>query len=265
MDEAEQFVRKALAEDWQSADALYLLGHILERKGNPRESLEWYTKAAAMRTPQTEDLRSVGLDYVLLNDYPDAIHWLKRATELDSHNAEAWYDLARAHMMHGDSQAAEKALVASLRVRPKSVKAENNLGVVFENENRVPEAIAAYRQAISWDEGEQHPSEQPFLNLGTLLNTQQRAGDAVPLLRRAIGLAPGNVKAHEQLARALEASGALTEALAEMQLAVHLAQAEPRLHFELGQMYRRASKPEEARKELELSQQLYGTHSTKEH
>src|SRR5260370_2112380 len=54
-----------------SGDALHLLGFVLHREGKATESLETYTKAAQHRIPAWDDLKIDGLNYVLLNDYPD--------------------------------------------------------------------------------------------------------------------------------------------------------------------------------------------------
>lgn len=80
---------------------MYLLGHICHRQKKARASLKWFTKAAAKKRPRGQDLQPVGLGYVLLEDYPDAIHWPERAAELKGKSAEIWYDVGRAHMMQG--------------------------------------------------------------------------------------------------------------------------------------------------------------------
>src|SRR5262250_1745384 len=90
---AEQALRGYLESHRNSADALYMLGYVLNRENRPAESLAAYTQAAAINPPISDDLKIVGLDYVLLNDYPDAIKWLEKAVELDSNNKDAWYYL----------------------------------------------------------------------------------------------------------------------------------------------------------------------------
>ncbi len=142
------------------------------------------------------------------------------------------------------------------------LKAENNPGVTSESENRPAEAVEAYNLALDWQNASKNPSAQPFLNLGSLLISQQRANDAVPLLERAVGIAPSDAKTHEQLSRALEGAGDQQSAISEMELAIKLDSQNPRLHFEVGQMYRRAGRLDDSRKELERSSSLYGTHST---
>ena len=260
--EAERLTLQFLGSHPNSPEGIYLLGYIYEREKKATESLQWFTRGAAAEPPTAEDLRTVGLDYALLNDYPDAIHWLSRAVAFDPENSEAWYDLGRADMMQDHFSEAEKALKVALQLRPLSVRAETNLGVTYEAENRFQDAAAAYKLAIEWQRSNSHPSEQPLLNLGTLLVTQQKGAEAIPLLQEAVRIASKNVKAHEQLARGLEQAGHGQAGLDEMRKAVQLDPDNARLHYELGQMDRRAGNSEDARKELHLSGQLYGAHSS---
>ncbi|HZD77306.1 MAG TPA: tetratricopeptide repeat protein [Acidobacteriaceae bacterium] len=245
-----------------SAEGMYLMGRILEARDRPKESLEWFTRAAAVIPPSGEELRLVGLDYVLLDAYPEARHWLSRSVEVDAGNAEAWYDLGRAQMMEGDFSGAQQSLERALVLKPRLAKAENNLGVVYETQNLPIKAAMAYQQAIAWQEADPHPSEQPLLNYGVLLLTQGRNAEALPLLRKAVKIAPQDVKCREQLARALDRTGDTSGAIESMAEAVRLQPNSASLHFELGQIYRRAGALEKAKQELILSQQLYGSHSS---
>ena len=266
--EAETALRAFLADHPQSAPAAYLLAHLLQQQAHARESLEWFTKAASESPPSVEDLRSVALDYVLLDDYADAARWLEHALQGGSTNAEAWYDLGRIRMMQNNFAGAEQALKKALSLHPRLVKAEDNLGVTYEGENRPADAETAYRQAIAWQQASAHPSEQPLLNLGSLLVTQQHGTEAIPILLQAVAIAPLNPKCREQLARAYEQTeqtgetAAMENAQQQMAEAVRLDPANARLHYQLGLLYRRAGKPQQAREELLLSAKLYGTKST---
>src|SRR2546430_15138821 len=70
---ADQALRAHLQSHRNSSDALYMLGFVLNRESRAADSLEIYTQAAAITPPTSDDLKIVGLDYVLLNDYSDAI------------------------------------------------------------------------------------------------------------------------------------------------------------------------------------------------
>jgi Flp pilus assembly protein TadD len=259
---AETVLKAYLAGHDASAPAMYLMGHLLQAKSQPKPSLEWFTKAAAISPPSSEDLRIVALDYVLLDDYADSVRWLNKSLEMDPRNSEAWYDLARSKMMQGDYYGAQAPMERALALKPRMVKAENNLGVIFEAINRPAEAAEAYRLAVEWQKADPHPSEQPLLNYGTLLIDEQRSGEAISLLQQAVAIAPDNVKCHEQLGRALDRHGESEKAIEQMQEAVRLSPNEPRLHYQLGLIYRRAGNVDKATAELELSKKLYGTHSS---
>ena len=259
-DRAESLALNALKANPRSAQAMYLMGNLLQARKRPEDSLGWFTRAAAIAPPSAEDLRVVGLDYSLLNDYADAFHWFTRSVELAPDSAEAWYDLARSQMMLGDLQAAEAPLQRALALQPRMVKAKNNLGLVYEAESRPLDAAMAYREAIEWGDADGHPSEQPLLNYGSLL-LEQHSGEALPLLLKALAIAPDDVKCNEQLARAFDQQGNHAQAIASMSHAVQLSPIEPRLHFELGQMYKHDGQVEQAAKELTLSQKLYGAKS----
>ena len=259
---AEAAAHKVLAGDPQFAPAMYLLAYVLQAKNEPKESLSWFTQAAKLHGPTGEDLRIVALDYVLLDDVPDALHWLERSVAMSPENGEAWYDLGRTRMMQGSYRAAEEAMRRALALEPKMVKAANNLGLIYEAEDRPADAEKSYRQAVDWDKSEAHPSEQPLLNLGALLTTEQRGAEAVELLKRAVALAPHDAKCHEALARALDQQRQWPLAAAEMEQAVALDAKNPRLRYQLGQIYRRARQPAKAAEQMELSRKLYGEKSS---
>src|SRR6266852_1772663 len=212
---AESELRRYLLLHAGSDDALYLLAYVLHRQGKAAESLETYTKAAQRRAPTGDDLKIVGLNYVLLNDYPDAIKWLGKAVEAEPKNKEAWYFLGRAYYTKSRIPEARKAFLTVLQLDPRDAKAENNLGLILESEAQPDAAMDAYRKAIQWQEQSVRPSEQPYLNLGSLLMEQSRVGDAVPLLQKAVQLAPENPAAHYQLGKLYKAMTALDRAKAE--------------------------------------------------
>lgn len=259
---AEPVLRTYLAATPRSSDALYLLGFVLHRENKPKESLAVYTEAAAIHPPQPDDLRIVALDYVLLDDYIDAIRWLQRALAADPGNAEAWYALGRAQMNQGNFIEAERDFNRTLALTPADPKALDNLGLSLEAQNRTEEALSAYTRAIAAQANSPHASEQPLLNLGTLLNAKTRSSEAVDPLRHAVALAPNCPRCHEELARAYLASSQDALATQEMEQAVALDPKNPRLHYQLGQIYRRSGMSAKADAELKTSASLYGSHST---
>ena len=262
--EAEVVLKSYAEQNPRSSAALYLLGYVLQRENKPRESLEVFTRAAAITPPLADDLKIVALDYVLISDYPDAIRWLKKAVEQDPRNAEAWYDLGRSQMNQGDFVAAQQSFDRVLTLSPQDVKALNNMGLAYEAQNRISDALHAYERAIASQQGAAHPSEQPLLNYGTLLISQNRTEDAIHALEPAVKAAPKDAKCHEALSRAYLQEGRLADARQEMEEAAALDPENPRLHYQLGRLYRQSGMADRAKAELDLSAKLYASHSTPE-
>jgi tetratricopeptide (TPR) repeat protein len=253
---AETALRKYLLRHPDSDDAMYLLGFVLHRENRPAESLETYTRAAQHRTPSGDDLKIVGLNYVLLNDYPDAIKWLEKAVEVEPRNKEAWYFLGRAYYTRSRFAEASKAYRKVLEIDPRDAKAENNLGLVFESEAQPNAAIQAYRAAITWQEEIHRPSEQPYLNLGSLLLQESRLEEALPALRKAAELAPENATCHLRLGTAYLRAGKLQDAQSHLEKAVLLAPDDPAAHYQLGKLYKELKALERAKAEFDKTEEL---------
>ena len=126
---------------------------------------------------------------------------------MNRRNSDAWYYLGRAYYSQTRVPDAKNAFLTVLKLEPYHPKAENNLGLIFESEAKPDEALVAYRNAISWQEHSPTPSEQPYLNLGSLLLQQGSASDALPPLEKAVQIAPGNALCHLKLGSALSTVG----------------------------------------------------------
>lgn len=119
----------------QSEDAAYLLGYVLFRENKPKDSLEVYTQAAKLKPPSADDLKIVALNYVLLNDYPDAARYLQKAIQMDPNNVEAHYHLGRVAYQQNRFEQAIAEFQRALQLDPGNTKAQNNLGLTVEATN----------------------------------------------------------------------------------------------------------------------------------
>jgi Flp pilus assembly protein TadD len=256
--EADEALRGYVALHADSAEALYMPGFVLNRENKAAESLETYTRAAQLVRPKSDDLKVVALDYVLLKDYPDAIRWMQQAVAFDGNNEEAWYGLGRCYYSQSEFAEAEQAFVRALALAPKDVKAEANLGLVYEMENRPDRAEATYKAAVALADVDAGTDEWPYLNYGSFLLEHDRPAEGVPLLERAVRVAPRCAECHGKLGRALALTGNAKQGVIELRTAVELAPQDPKLHYDLGRAYRAAGQMEEARAELALSARLYG-------
>ena len=251
----ESKLRDYLASHPTSAPTLYELALVLRQENKPKESLETYTRAAQHQKPDADQLRSVALDYVLLSDYPDAIHWLETARSFDPTNVDVLYSLARCYYTQNQYREAEAVYLRILQLKPDHLKAEENLGLTYDAENQPEQAEAALRKAADWASGDK-TDVWPFLDLGSFLLAHDRAKEAVPFLQSAVTIDPKCAACHEKLGRSLEETGRVSEGVKELETAVQLDPKNPNVHFELGHAYRQAGSLDKARAEYAISEQL---------
>jgi tetratricopeptide (TPR) repeat protein len=237
----------------QSDDAAYLLAYISFRQDKPKDSLQQFTDAAKLKPPSANDLKIVALDYVLLNDYGDAAHYLELSLQMDPDDLEARYHLGRVRYQQNKFDLAIAAFQEVIGREPDNEKAQDNLGLSLEAENKNAQAIATYQKAIDLDKSSPSHSEQPYLNLGALLAKSNRLAEALPLLLRACEIAPNLARAHYELGKAYFNSNSFDLARAQVQEAVKLNPGDSSYHYLLGRVYQRLGDKHLAKEQFRLT------------
>jgi len=279
LSEAEAFIRNYLQAHADSADAHFLLGFILFREvqqkwleagekdnealrynsgdlsgslvayrdAKVKESLAEFTAGAKFHVPNAFDLKIVGLDYILLKDHIDADHWLTRSLQWDPRDAQAWYYLGRTKYSESQFREAIEDFARCLRLEPRNIQAENNVGLSYEALGQPDQAIQAFNNAIAWEVESPAKDPEPFIELAHLYLNQNQPEKAVPYLLQAIAIFPRVSKAHETLGKAYSLLHRLPEAQAELQKAVALDPEAASLQCMLGQIYRQEGMISEAK------------------
>lgn len=259
--ESQSVIRNFLTANPDSADAHFLLGYALFREQKARESLAEFTAGAKFRRPRADELKIVAADYVILRDYSDADKWFSQVVAEAPNDSDAWYLLGRTKYNENEFPAAIQAFEHALTLRPKYIEAENNIGLAWKELNDRERARTAFQTAIDW-QGNSPLDAQPFLNLGTLFAEASNYDQAVPLLKKAIALAPKNPAIHEELGKAYQSMSKLPQAQSELEQAVALAPETSSLHYKLGQILRRQGKNDQAQQEFAICERLNGAHSS---
>ena len=254
---AEQALDNYITSHHDSSDALYMLGFVLNRENRPAESLASYTKAAAITDPSADDLKIVGLDYVLLDDYTDAVKWLEKAVGMDPNNKDAWYYLGRAYYTRSRLVEAQNAFHKVLELDPHDAKAENNLGLIFESAAQPEAAIDAYRKAIAWQEHSGQPNEQPYVNLGNLLMQEDQNQEAVEPLEKSVALAPKNAYCRLKLGTAYLRNRQFDQAQRELVMVTQLEPDNASAHYQLGRLYKEIHALDRAKAEFGRAAELH--------
>ncbi len=264
LSDADRLLRQFLKTRPASAEAHFLLGYVLFKEQDATSSLAEYTEGAKYRTPTAADLEAVAGDYVLLKDYPDADKWFSKAVEWNPRDSLGWYYLGRTKYNENRFDEAVAAFERCLKLDPKNVKAEDNLGLSYEGLNRTGDAIAAYKIALAWQTDSPLKDPGPSLDLGSLLVDAGRAEEALPYLAEAARLSPQDYRVHRQLGKAYAHLERLEPARAELEKASQLAPQNAPVHFMLAQVYRKQGLMEKAKIENDRYSKLTGANSTPE-
>ncbi len=262
--DAERVVRRYLASHRNSADGYFLLGYVLFKQQKARESLAAYTEGAKYRRPNAYDLEVVGADYVLLEDYAKADKWFSKSVEWEPGNRQALYYLGRAKYNENRFEEAVEVFQRCLKLDPKDVKAQDNLGLSYQGLGRNEEAAAAFRTAIDLQAASALKDPGPYINLGALLIDTGKPEEGLTYLLQAKAIAPRDIKARRELGKAFMALNRFDEAQPELEKAVELAPQNAPGHFILGQLYRKRGMLDKAKVEFARYAELNGTHSTPE-
>jgi len=113
------------------------------------------------------------------------------------------------------AERAKQAFLKELEIDPNNAGAHYVLGELARRDDKWDEAISRFSQAAKLDSN----FAEAYLGWGVCLVTVKRYQDAIPPLRVAERLTPGNPAIHHALATALERSGHKEEA--EKEFAIH--------------------------------------------
>lgn len=253
---AESDLTRFTASHPKSDDALYLLSFVYFREGLARQSLEAATRGAAVRPPIGEDLKIVALDYGLLGDYDDAAKYLEMAKGLDPKNPEILYFLGRVRYQQNRLDDAVSAFRAVISIDPGHAKAADNLGLALEGQGNLESAEQAYRDAIQIEEKNHSGYERPWLNLGRLLREKSDLKDAIPVLRKAMEIHPDSADTLLELGKAELSAGDLQEARKHLERSVELGPGSIPAHYSLARVYKKIGEEGLAAKEFSLTEKL---------
>lgn len=260
--EAEMAVRRLLDSGKDSEGARSVLGLVLYQEGRPADSLAEFTRAARFKTPTTDELIIVALDYVMLRDLAKADKWMTVVVQAQPSSAAGWRYLGGIKYSENRFSEAIESYEKCLALQPHDVLVEDGIGRSLEGLARDQDATAAYKIALEWQAKATKKHAEPLLHLGALYLKEGQFQPALPLLLSAEALAPENADIREQLGNLWEQIGELKKAQLELEKALAISPNNSHLHWLLASIYRKEGLAEEAGKELREYSALIGSHST---
>ncbi|HEX4858843.1 MAG TPA: tetratricopeptide repeat protein [Usitatibacteraceae bacterium] len=148
-EEAETWLRRALAHNPQDPTALLGLGILAHQAGRLQEALALFDRGIAAAPLQPALHVNQGVSLAACGDDIAAIAAFERALALDPASSGAAINLSNALARGGRLDEAVAALESLLANRPNEAQAWNNLGNLLKDRGEAERAIAAYDQALA--------------------------------------------------------------------------------------------------------------------
>ncbi|HZN33528.1 MAG TPA: tetratricopeptide repeat protein, partial [Pirellulaceae bacterium] len=219
---------RAIEHDDKFAEAYHGLGAVAEKQKHYADAVQWYETALRHDLQLVATHYRLGVTYsawgqqlkfgspqLATEKFDKAIAWLNDTIRLDEQYAEAWYSLGNASRERGQIQAAITAFERAAALKPASDDAayqpHYNLGNIYLRLGDYPQAIKAYRAAISAT-----GYALAYTNLGVALGEQGDLAEAEKYAMEALARvkSPDNIR---NVAIALDRQGRYAEALAILQ------------------------------------------------
>jgi tetratricopeptide (TPR) repeat protein len=180
LDEAADELERAIANHPGSDLPHLLRGRYLQQAGQPDQALAEIKKAIALRPNFWSNHMDLGLAYYGLGRYDEAAAAFQKVTELQPDNSWGFQMLGTVQHAKGDRRRALANYNRAIALGPNSA-AYSNLGNLYTQEGRYPEAVSAFERAASLDP--KSPVKQR--NLGDIYRTVGREKDAIQSYTRA--------------------------------------------------------------------------------
>jgi tetratricopeptide (TPR) repeat protein len=188
---AEKSLKDALEKTSENARVLYNLGLVYLKQSRLDEAQKALQQSVDL-DPRADPIMALGQVFYRKSDFANAIVWYKRATDVAPNQFDSWGNLAEAYAADGKHET---------------------------------EAAEAYKKAVvlAEEEKKRTPDDAYTISmLGKYYASLHETEHALPLLRKAIALAPKDPDTVESVAEAYEVIGMRKDALEFLTKALQL-------------------------------------------
>jgi tetratricopeptide (TPR) repeat protein len=188
IDFAQKYFADARRINTNYAEAWSGLGDVCESRNNSREALENYERALSLKPDLLYTLLNAGrcADKLSLASKSEAFY--RQAMQADPQSPEAANGLGLALAKQGQPQAASQLFQKAITLKRDYADAINNLGVLYVQETKINDAIAAFEYGIRVAPDE----DILYLNLGRTYTRMGNVEKARQVMHELLDRKPGN-------------------------------------------------------------------------
>jgi len=246
--DAEKDLKSEIELAPQSADSLMWLGIVQLVDGDAEGAVGSLNRAALLSPDNVDILYHRGRALMMLSQKS-----YEHMYEVDPKSWRIHQVLAQSFVEQERYEEAVRECKLAIQDRPAEPGLHEQLGDIYWKQNQLEFAESAFEQELEVDPN----SISTLYKFGTVSLERAKPQVAERILEKVLEESPGSIEAHYQLGRA-EAQLAKYDSAIERFLFVtaNAARAERDIlrqsYYQLSQLYRRAQKPDESRKALQV-------------
>jgi tetratricopeptide (TPR) repeat protein len=185
--------------------------------------------------------------------YPDAAEAaFRRVVQNDPNYAAGWFNLGTVYLNEKRFPEARKCLLEAVRLNPKDVDGWNNLGMVSGSEEKYEEALSQFQKAANLN-----PDYMVAIqNMVRIYEFQRRPADAQKILQELVDRSPRNAELRQGLAMSLVAQNKNDQAREQLEIAVQIQPDSADIRNNLGVVLMRLGEMEAAVRRFKECQRL---------
>jgi serine/threonine protein kinase/Tfp pilus assembly protein PilF len=189
--QAEGYVRAAVAVRSDSTAGWYNLGYVLHRQKNYKEAVGDLEKALHIDPLFVQAWILLGNVRLDQGETSQAIKHFEKAIELDNTNPLAWFNFGNVFLRQKDYAKAARHYHTAIGLDRNFAPSWHALGEALENQREFQQAVEAFQKASQLD----RRNSSTWYHLGIVLHNQKNLEAAAAAYRTAVELDPKNALA----------------------------------------------------------------------
>ncbi len=241
LDEAEESYEKALVCDPAADVIMRRLASLLVRMGKQQEAVVWMEKVLARHPADHESRFWLAQIYTMMNRYDEAVATYQAILADDSADQDALLFLGALYARNRDYVRAREMLEQLVHLDDQSFGGHKYLARLYREMRFFDKAAVAYKQALElgW-------SVPLALEAGEVLEQQRRVEESIALYRQVLDEDATNDQARQRLVNLFLHTDRVEEALAEL-AELRRSSAEPgKVDFTIGRVLLDSGRVDEA-------------------
>jgi tetratricopeptide (TPR) repeat protein len=189
---ARQYAQQAVQMNYQSMDAHFIRGYVLEAQGRYREAAEAYDNAIILHPRLAPLYIGSGQNHRVLGQFKEAVDRFEKATRLDPANPAGYDQLGWTYYNQGEYSRAIETLEQATLIGPDHTASWGHLGIAYYVLQQYEEVVPALRQAIRLAEKDYLRRARRVVVIGQ--DTSQDPPQAVELMQADFHSANGDAE-----------------------------------------------------------------------